>query len=58
MNDTAQTLIRSVLKVGGGYLVSKGITSDTTWEIVIAGTMAVVGIVWGVLHRTPQPPAK
>ena len=36
MNDTVQTLIRSVLKFGGGYMVAKGITDDSHAEILAA----------------------
>jgi hypothetical protein len=57
MNDTAQTLVRTVLKVGAGWLAAKGFASEATTEIVIAGVMAGLGIVWGVMHRSPGPTA-
>lgn len=52
MNDTIQTLVRALLKIGGGYFVAKGFASDTTWETVTAGVLALVGVIWGVMHRT------
>lgn len=54
MNDTTQTLIRSILKVGGGFLVSKGIADDSQIEIISAGLLAVVAVVWGYLHRSKK----
>ena len=58
MNDTNQTLIRSVLKIGAGYLIAKGVTSEQTTEIIIAGILAAVGVVWGIVNRRPQLPAE
>jgi hypothetical protein len=55
MNDTTQTLVRSVLKVGGGYLVAKGITDDAHLETAIAGVLVIGGIIWGLIHRTKTP---
>jgi hypothetical protein len=55
MNDTTQTLIRAILKVGGGYLVAKGITDDSHVEQAIAAILTLAGIIWGVIHRTPKP---
>jgi hypothetical protein len=55
MNDTTQTIVRSVLKVGGGYLVAKGLADESQAEIIVAGILAAVAVVWGVLHRKPAP---
>lgn len=51
MNDTLQTLIRSVLKVGAGVLVTKGITDQSGAEILVASVVGIVGVVWGILHK-------
>ena len=51
MNDTTQTIIRSVLKVGGGYLVAKGFADQSQVEIIIAGVAAGIAVVWGIMHR-------
>src|SRR6266404_5148675 len=56
MNDTAQTLLRSVLKVAGGYAVAKGLTDESTSQTIIGALVALAGIFWGVLHRTPDKP--
>jgi hypothetical protein len=55
MNDTLQTLIRAVLKVGGGYLVAKGLADQSTAEVIISGLAAFVGVGWGIWHRTQLP---
>ncbi len=46
MNDQIASAIRSVLKVGGGYLVAKGFTDNSHVEIAIAGIVALAGIAW------------
>ena len=49
--DTLQTLVRSVLKIGGGYAVAKGLADQDAVEAVVAGTLALTGVLWGVGHR-------
>ncbi len=58
MNEQTQSAIRSVLKVAGGYAVAKGVTDNSTVEIIIAGAVAVVGVVWSwYTHKdTPKTP--
>lgn len=51
MNDTAQTIIRSALKVGAGYLVAKGITDNAGAETLIGAIVGIIGVVWGIFHR-------
>ena len=55
MNDTLQTLIRSILKFGGGYLIAKGWADDNAVQVIVSGFTALGAVIWGVLHRTPQP---
>ena len=55
MNPTTATIIRSVLKIGAGWLVAKGYTDDSSAEVVIAGIIAGVGIVWGIIARRNTP---
>lgn len=60
MNDITQTLIRSLLKVGAGMLVAQGLIGDTHVETIVGGLMALIGVIWGVMHRSPDaatPPA-
>lgn len=56
MNPILQTLIRSALKIMAGYLAAKGLADEATAEQLTAGALALVSIIWGVLHRTPQNP--
>ncbi len=56
MNDTTQTLVRSLLKIGGGYLVAKGIADKSDVEALGAGLLALVAVIWGVYHRRKIPP--
>jgi hypothetical protein len=55
MNSTIQTLLRSVLKIGGGALAAKGISDEATIEAAIGGLIAIAGIVWGIFHRKKTP---
>jgi hypothetical protein len=57
MNDQTQTLIRSVLKIGGGYLMAKGLADSNQVETIGAGIFAALAILWGYLHRTPTAPS-
>ena len=52
--DTIQTIVRSVLKVGGGALVANGVAEAADWEAVVGGVVALIGIIWGVYHRKSQ----
>jgi hypothetical protein len=56
--DTIQTLVRSVLKIGAGYLAAKGIADSATLEVTAAGIVGGIAIIWGIMHRTPATPAK
>lgn len=53
MKDSTQTLLRSVLKLGAGYLASKGVGDQSAWELIVSGIIAAIGIKWGLVHRTP-----
>jgi len=58
MTEQIQSAIRSVLKVIGGALVTKGITDNSTIEIVIAGIIAAVGIGWSYFHHAATKPTQ
>ena len=58
MNDTIATIIRSVLKVGGGILVTKGLTDSSTVETVVAAIITIVGFVWGIINAKKTQAAK
>lgn len=54
MNDTTQTLLRSVLKIGAGALISRGLINGNEAEALIAAVAGLIAVVWGVMHRTPS----
>jgi len=59
MNEQITSAIRSVLKIGGGWLIAKGYTDNSGAEMVIAGIIAAAGIVWSwVHHQTNTPMSK
>lgn len=49
MNETIATIIRSVLKVGGGILITKGLSTEAGVEAAIGAIVTLVGFVWGIL---------
>ena len=51
MNDIQQTLVRSVLKVGTGYLLAHGLTNSSQAEELSAALVGVISVLWGVFHR-------
>ncbi len=51
MSEQLSSAIRSVLKLIGGALITKGYTDSSTLEVVIAGVIAAVGIGWSVMHH-------
>ena len=53
-SDTVQTLVRSILKIAAGMAIAKGWTDDSTATEIAGGIAAFVGVIWGVLHRTPS----
>jgi hypothetical protein len=56
MTEQISSAIRSVLKVIGGALVAKGVTDNSTIEIVIAGIIAAIGIGWSWWHHKATTP--
>ncbi len=51
MNDAIRSLLRAVLKIGGGYLVAKGLADDDTAQVIVSGLVALFSIIWGILDR-------
>lgn len=47
--ETVSTLIRTGLKFGGGFLVSKGLIDDAGLTEAIGAIVTLVGVVWGIL---------
>jgi len=56
MNDQVLSAIRSVLKIGGGWLIAKGYADNSNVEMVIAGILAAAGIVWSWAHHQANTP--
>lgn len=48
-SETIQTILRSVLKVGGGFLVAKGLATDSGVTDAIGAVVTIVGFVWGII---------
>ena len=49
MNETYQSILRSVLKVGAGVLVTKGITDSAGAETIVGSIIGLISVVWGIL---------
>lgn len=47
------TVLRSILKIGGGAMAAKGLADDSTAEAIAAGLTALLGVVWGLFDRKP-----
>lgn len=43
------TILRSILKVGGGYLIAKGFADESAVNELIGALLAVWAIVWGLI---------
>jgi hypothetical protein len=52
MNDTIQTLTRSLFKFLAAYLATRGLTIDNNnSEAIIGGVIALASVLWGIWHR-------
>jgi len=51
MNPVYETLIRSVLKVGSGALIAKGLVDDASAEVAIGAIVTLISVIWGVVSR-------
>ena len=49
MNETYQSVLRSVLKVGAGVLVTKGITDSAGAETIVGSLIGLISVAWGIL---------
>lgn len=45
------SLVRHVLTLAAGALVSKGLIESSAVEPVVGGAMAVVGVAWSVFQK-------
>ena len=44
-------LVRHVLTFGGGFLVTNGTLTDGDLQAVIAGAIAMGGVLWSIFHK-------
>lgn len=49
MKETIGTILRLILKAGGGALAAKGFGDEATYEIIIGAVITIFGAVWGVV---------
>jgi hypothetical protein len=49
MNETYQSILRSVLKVGAGVLVTKGITDSAGAETIVGSLLGLISVAWGII---------
>jgi hypothetical protein len=48
--------VRTLLKIAGTALVTKGITTDATLESAIGAIITIVGIIWSAkTHKETKP---
>lgn len=57
-SDIVQGLIRHTLTLAGGYLVAKGLASDSMVNDIVGGVIALIGVIWSVLHKKQATPPK
>lgn len=50
MKETIGTILRLLLKSGGGFIVAKGIADEGTVETIIGAVLAIFGAIWGLLE--------
>lgn len=49
--DTILSLIRHALTFGGGYVVSKGLLSDSLVTELVGAIPTAIGVIWGMLDE-------
>lgn len=47
MKNTILSLIRHALTFGGGFLVAKGLVSETTLGTLVPSVLTAIGAIWG-----------
>jgi len=49
MKESIGTIIRTLLKVGGGWFIAKGFADEAQVEAITGAVVTIVGIVWGIV---------
>ncbi len=50
--DAAQSLVRAIVKILGGFMVAKGVADQSSVEVISAGAVTLAAVVWGLCHRS------
>ena len=58
MNETTASIIRSVLKVAAGVLVTKGLTDAAGAETIVGSLLGLISVVWGIIAARKASAAK
>ena len=53
MNQQIQSLVRSLLKAGGIYLVGQGFGDEAGMEMIVGGVMTFLGFAWSWFNHLP-----
>lgn len=56
--EALSTLVRAVLKFGGGFIVAKGTIDAEGLELAIGAIVTLVGVVWGAFDAKQATVAK
>lgn len=56
MSDSNISLLRAILKIGGGMLLTKGLVDSSQLETISAGVIAIASVIWGYYHRSTHTP--
>lgn len=51
-------IVRHILTVGGGALITKGLTDQAGIEAAVGAIITLAGFVWSILHKKQAPAAK
>ncbi len=58
MNEQTTSIVRSLLKIGGTWLATRGIALDNSGIEAFTGSIVtLIGIAWSA-HQHRKPPAK
>lgn len=49
--DKVLGIVRHILTMGAGYLMAKGIVDEGTGQEIIAGIIALIGVIWSVADK-------
>lgn len=53
--DQTLSLVRTLLKVLGSSLVTKGVVGSSAWEDITGAALLIAGVVWSHYQHTDAP---